>query len=195
MKIKISNKELIEELVGKKREFPKYATQLINLASRTAQATRPRVVGQMTELIKECPEKTYEGWKKWYLAGHPDTIKNAIDKVSDMINKLKEALMKIDRKMIKSWVENLVLEQTYIGLRFQEAILKKIAQLKGASYRMALESEEHKGIDGMVGNTSYSVKPETYKTQKHLIEDIKADNMVFYKKTKSGVEFEIEPKD
>lgn len=61
MKIKISNKELIEELVGKKREFPKYATQLINLASRTAQATRPRVVGQMTELIKECPEKTYEG--------------------------------------------------------------------------------------------------------------------------------------
>lgn len=193
MKIKISNKELVKELIGTEREFPKYVTQLINIANRTSQATRPRVVGKMTELIKECPEKTYEGWKKWYLAGHPDAIKNAIKKVSDMVEKLKEAIINVDRNMIKSWVENLVLEQTYIGLRVQEAILKKISQLKSSDYRMALASEESEGIDGMVGNVSYSIKPETYKaTQGHLIEDIKADKIVIYKKTKSGIEFEIE---
>ncbi len=33
--------------------FPKYTTQLINLISNTAQATRSSVVGQMTDLIPE----------------------------------------------------------------------------------------------------------------------------------------------
>lgn len=64
-KIKIKNEELIRELVGEVKFFPKYTTQLINLANQNAQGTRPRVVGQLTELIKECPAKSYEGWKKW----------------------------------------------------------------------------------------------------------------------------------
>ena len=61
--IKIKNEELIQELIGETKDFPKYATQLINLANQNAQGTRPRVVGQLSELINECPEKTYQGWK------------------------------------------------------------------------------------------------------------------------------------
>lgn len=33
--------------------FPKYTTQLINWANQNAQGTRPRVVGQMSELFPE----------------------------------------------------------------------------------------------------------------------------------------------
>lgn len=43
------------------KEFPRYTTQILNLANQDAQGTRPRVVGQLSELIKECPDKTYEG--------------------------------------------------------------------------------------------------------------------------------------
>ena len=49
--IKIKNKDLIRELIGETKDFPKYTSQIINLANQNAQGTRPRVVGQLTELI------------------------------------------------------------------------------------------------------------------------------------------------
>ena len=61
--IKIKNSELIEEISGEAKQFPKYTTQIINLANQNSQGTRPKVVGQLSELIKECPGKTYLNWK------------------------------------------------------------------------------------------------------------------------------------
>lgn len=45
-KIKIKNEELIRDLIGEIKDFPRYTTQLMNLANQNAQGTRPRVVGQ-----------------------------------------------------------------------------------------------------------------------------------------------------
>lgn len=42
--IRIKNEELIRDLVGSRKEFPRYTTQLMNLANQNAQGTRPRVV-------------------------------------------------------------------------------------------------------------------------------------------------------
>ena len=167
---KNKNEELIQELIGEIKEFPRYTTQILNLANQNSQGTRPRVVGQLSELIKECPEKNYEGWKNWYLTKYPETIKNASEKINEMVNNLKEAIQKIDKKMVKRWVEDLVLEKTFIGLRFQEAILKKIANIKKEKYRLSNLQEELKGIDGFIGNTPVSIKPATYKTKNSLIE-------------------------
>src|SRR3989344_2574315 len=127
--IRIKNEELIRELVGEVKNFPRYTTQLINLANQNAQGTRPRVVGQLSELIKECPEKTYDGWRRWYLSKHPEAVKNATGKIDAMVKKLKIAIQSIDKAMITRWVEDLVLEKTFVGLRFQEAILKKVAAM------------------------------------------------------------------
>ena len=140
--IKIKNEELVKELIGEVKDFPLYTTQLINLANQNAQGTRPRVVGQLTELIQECPEKTYEGWKKWYLSKYPNAIENATGRINEMMNNLKNAIKSIDKSMIKKWAEDLVLEKTFIGLRFQEAILKKVASLKNTNYRLAEPKEE-----------------------------------------------------
>jgi len=185
--IKIKNEELIKELIGKTNNFPKYATQLINLANQNARGTRPRVVGQLSELIQECPDKTYEGWRKWYLEQHPDAIKNATEKINEMMINLKDVMQRIDRTMIKKWVEDLVLEKTFIGLRFQEAILKKIALLANTDWRLATSKEESNGIDGFIGNTPVSIKPITYKTKDGLREEIKT-KIIFYTKTKTGLE-------
>jgi hypothetical protein len=186
MIIKIKNEELIQELIGETKEFPRYTTQILNLANQNSQGTRPKVVGQLSELIKECPEKTYIGWKNWYLAKHPEAIENASEKIRKMVNNLREAIQKIDNTMIKKWAEDLVLEKTFIGLRFQEAILKKIAILKKENYRLSTPQEESKGIDGFIGNTSISVKPITYKTKNSLRENIDA-KIIYYDKTKSGL--------
>jgi hypothetical protein len=37
------------------------------LANQNAQGTRPKVVGQMSELIKEFPGKDVAEWEEWYI--------------------------------------------------------------------------------------------------------------------------------
>jgi len=65
MKVKVKNKEIREALNVETPEFPKYVTQIINLANQNSQATRPKNVGQMSELIKIFPGKEIEEWQKW----------------------------------------------------------------------------------------------------------------------------------
>ncbi|MEK6848736.1 MAG: MjaI family restriction endonuclease, partial [Nanoarchaeota archaeon] len=117
--IKISFKEMIKEISGEAKEFPKYTTQIINLANQNAQGTRPRVVGQLSELIVKCPHKEYHKWKEWYLQQQPKAIDDATKKIFSMVEELKKAINQIDEKMVKEWVGDLVIDKTFIGLKFQ----------------------------------------------------------------------------
>lgn len=184
---KIKNKELAEILVGSTPSFPKYASQIINLVNRNAQGTRPIVVGQLSDLIKECPYKDFSKWKEWYLKKQPNAINKATDKIFEKLLEMKAAINTIDKKLIRAWVEDLVLNKTFTGLRFQEAILKKIAELEKKNYRLANVKEESKGIDGFMGNTPVSIKPVSYKTKPELLESIQA-RIVFYEKKKDGIQ-------
>ena len=188
--IKISFKELIKEISGEAKEFPKYTTQIINLANQNAQGTRPRVVGQLSELIVKCPHKEYAKWKEWYLRQQPKAIDDATKKIFSMVEELKKAINQIDEKMVKEWVEDLVIDKTFIGLKFQEGILKRIAKLKKMPYRLANPHEESKGIDGFIGNIPISIKPITYKTKNMLNERIEV-KIIYYEKKKDGIVIDI----
>lgn len=190
MKIKLTNEQIRKSLGIGSPSFPKYVSQIINLANQNAQGTRPKVVGQMTELIKEFPGRTLEEWKGWYIKKHPEAIGNAKNKIVDMVDGLKQAVNKIDERMINDWVEDLVIVKTFIGLKLQAAILKKGAELKGSDYRLSDIREESKGIDGYIGTVPVSVKPETYKAKKALKEEISA-KFIYYKKIKSGFEIDF----
>ncbi|WP_457641122.1 MjaI family restriction endonuclease [Persephonella sp.] len=82
MEFKIKLDEIRKLMEIETPEFPKYATQIINLANQNAQATRPRVVGQMSELIKEFTGKTLQEWEEWYIKKHPEAIDTATHKNS-----------------------------------------------------------------------------------------------------------------
>lgn len=183
---KIKNSELIKEISGEAKKFPKYTTQIINLANQNSQGTRPKVVGQLSELIQECPHKEYSKWKEWYLQKQPKAINDATDKVFAMVEELKKAINQINKEMIKEWVKDLVIDKTFIGLKFQEAILKKIAKIKKTSYRLSNPQEESKGIDGFIGNIPVSIKPISYKTKDMLNEKIEV-KFIFYDKKKDGI--------
>ena len=60
--LKISNNEISELANATQYEFPKYATQVINLVNSNAGGTRPKVVGQMSELIKEFDGRSIDEW-------------------------------------------------------------------------------------------------------------------------------------
>ena len=188
--IKLTNNEIKELLGAESFEFPKYATQILNLANQNAQGTRPAVVGQMSELIQEFSGKSVEEWEKWYVAKHPDAIKKATQKVLEMIDNFRKVIDQIDEKMIRDWVRDLVVIKTFIGLRFQEAILGKAALLLKKTYRLASPADESKGIDGYIGDLPISIKPATYKAKKNLQETIAA-KIIYYEKVKDGINVDI----
>ncbi|MDM7274038.1 MjaI family restriction endonuclease [Sulfurihydrogenibium azorense] len=94
MEFKIENEEIRELMNIQGAEFPKYATQIINLASQNAQATRPKVVGKMSELIKEFTGKTLEDWEIFYTKKYPQGIEDATQKILEMIKNFKNVIMK-----------------------------------------------------------------------------------------------------
>lgn len=194
MKFKLKNEEIQEYLEAPISEFPKYTTQIMNLANQNAQGTRPKVVGQMSELIQQFPGRTYKEWVHWYLEKNPNAIDQATNRITSMLEKLQTAIPIIDRDLVKSWVEDLVLVKTFVGLRFQEAILKRLAELKGCDYRLAETYEESQGIDGFVGDRPYSIKPSTFKSKPNLADAIYV-TIVYYEKKGDGITIEIPDED
>jgi len=187
---KISSAE-IKSLIGiESFEFPKYSTQILNLANSNAQGTRPAVVGQMSELIQEFSGKSIKEWEKWYLERHPDAIEKATEKITEMVENFKVVISQIDKEMISNWVKDLVIIKTFMGLKFQEAILSKVANIFNTTYRLSPPEDESKGIDGYIGDLPISIKPVTYKLKKSLNEKINI-KFIYYEKVKDGLKIDL----
>lgn len=123
--------------------FPKYTSQLINWANQNAQGTRPKVVGQMSELFPEFlesdEEKTIEGWRKWYTERYPDAFQNATDKIWEQVVNLKNAIPLIDKEMVEHWVEDLVVYKTLmVTLAILRIRLKRIHTKPWDAYQRLL---------------------------------------------------------
>jgi hypothetical protein len=189
--MKIKNEEIIHDIVGGIENFPKYTTQLINLANQNSGGTRPKVVGQMTELIQEFPGRLFPEWVEWYQQRKPEAVENATEKILNMLQNLRSAMALIDEDMVRKWVRDLVLTKTYTGLRFQESILKRISQRKGVAYRFSTPEEEAKGIDGFIGDIPVSIKPTTFKYKNALPERIEC-KMIYYEKGKNYITVEYD---
>lgn len=191
IKFKIKNSEIQEIIKGEIIYFPKYSTQLMNLANQNSQGTRPKVVGQLSDLIQEFQGNSIEEWEEWYKEKMPNALNDAVDKIYPMVESLKEAINKIGRELVEKWVEDLVITKNFLGLKFQEAILKKIAEKKNLEYRLATPEEESQGIDGIIGDIKVSIKPITYKTKNNLSEIINVP-IIFYDKKKDGINVEYD---
>lgn len=191
MKKKISVKA-IEDAVGAPQfEFPKYTTQVINLVNGNAGGTRPKVVGQMSELIQEFPGQTIQEWITWYNEQQPDAVDKATDRIYEMYQAMQQAFTQIDKPLIRKWVEDLVYTKTFCGLKFQEAILKHVADELHADYRLATIEEEAQNVDGFINGKPVQIKSSTY-TLKNTGEVIEVP-IIFYEKKKDGIVIEYDP--
>lgn len=190
--IKLTEEEREELVTDIDPEFPKYTTQILNTANQNAQGTRPKTVGQLSEIIEEYkaqyPDGDFEDWKRFYYEAYDgdERIDEATEKVWDMVQKMREAAKEIDEEMVQRWVKDLVLYKTYTGLgRNEEAIFKKLSKEYGLEYTRSTAEEESQGIDGYLGDQPVSIKPITYKTKGRLQEDISAP-IVYYEEYKSN---------
>ena len=175
--------------------FEKYVPSILNHINRIAEATRPKVVGKMTELIEafraESNDKGLGAWERRYNKNHPNAIDNAVEKMKAKLLEVKSVLETIDEDTIRKWVQELVVHKTYAGLVVQRAILQKLGECTGMSIRNATSKEESQGIDGYIGSKSVSIKPSTYRDQAPT-ELIAAHIMIYYDKDPKGLFFEFE---
>ena len=191
MKVKITSADLLNLFDREAESFPKYATQIINLANQNAQGTRPKIVGQQTDLIQQFPGDTLLEWEEWYTEQYPNAIEEATSRIYMMVEQLRNTMQQIDRPMVERWVRDLILVKTFIGLRFQAAILRKVSDIKGVFYTLATTEEEARGIDGYIGDIPVSVKPDTYKAMAQLPEQISV-RFIYYTKLKDGITIEFD---
>lgn len=192
-KMNIKNKELYDQSSLREEGFPKYSTQIINIANQNSRGTRPENVGKLSELFKEDKFDTLEVWKEWYLANYPDNVGVATSKIKKMIANMRKVLKQIDDDMITKWVEDLIFRKTFNGLIIQESILKFLAKKYEMEYTPATKDDESQHIDGYLGKIPISVKPHTWKDMKNLPFDLNELLVVFYKKNKASVKIEYEP--
>ena len=193
-KFKISNDEVANLSNAPHYEFPKHVSQFINLANSNAGGTRPKVVGQMSELVKEFDGKSIDEWIAWYTERYPNAINDATEKVWTMYETMKGAFNTITKDMVENWVKDLVYGKTYCGIRFQTAIISAIANQLNKDWREANPDEEAKGIDGFIGGKPLQIKASTYKLEAHLSEVIDVP-IVYYDKKKDGISIEYNPID
>lgn len=187
-KIKIKTEEVHSLMGATTTEFPKYTTQLLNLANQNSGATRPSNIGQLSDLIQTFSGESVQEWEEYYKTGHPKAIKQASKKIWEMVKKLKIAMRLVDKTMIEQWLEDLIYVKSFCGLNFQEAILAKISSSRDESYRLATPEEEAKQIDGYIGDIPVSIKPKSYKLDRSP-QKIEVP-IVYYDKKKDGISIE-----
>ena len=186
MRLTISNKQVKDHLEIPDFRFPVYVKQLINLANVISKGTRPRYVGQMTELIKQFQGNKYREWCSFYEERHPNAILYATTRIMETIEKMKKILNTIDENMVRRWVEDLIKNKTFAGLKFQEVILKELSEIYGEDYRLANPVEEAEGIDGYVGEQAYQIKSKFSKMSHYPKATTEGVHNIFYRKTPGG---------
>ena len=165
---KVTRKQLQKVADYKPKPFPKYSASIINLLNRWARGTAPQVVGQMSDLAQECPHKDYNKWKKWYLEKYPKAIDNATKLIMSKLKDVAETFEKIDEDIVRIWVEDLVIDKSFWGLKIQEAIILRLAEMTKKKCRLANKQEESGGIDGFVGDLPIQIKPSSYKSASNV---------------------------
>ena len=167
-----------------------YIGSVINLGNSFSQSTRPKNVGQLSELIQifrdsDC-EHTIDGWEQFYDEKiGKSKIVDASEKIWEYVQRIKENLNSLTEEDIYLWTKDLIIDKTFSGLQLQLDILELICE--NGDYRLANSEEEAKGIDGFVNGEPVSIKPNTYKKTIQFGKESIPYRIIYYKKTKHGL--------
>ncbi len=173
--------EIIKITKNKKKELihktktPKYLGSIINVINEFSQATRPKVVGQLTEYFKEFKKNNPTGslneWKLFYLKKEPNGFKNANKKILEMYNIIKKKIAnELNMDVVKNWQEQLIIEKTFIGLSCEYLIGKYLSERFNREFIRSNPSDESKNIDFYLDNIAIQIKPISNKIRQHIVQ-------------------------
>jgi len=178
--------------------FPKYTTYLINQAAQTAQATRPNVVGQLSEeypkYVLECYKNGFPpslvGWKSYHKKKYPNALDDAFKRTDAMIKNFKEAMNSINEELLTEWIMDLLYDKTFYGFNLEATIKLYFASL-GLQVRDSTPEDESKNIDLYLDNKPYQIKPKSLEHKQAIKSFIQIPIITYYEELNSIIiEFE-----
>jgi hypothetical protein len=159
--IKLTAKHYKPVFQTNRREWPKYSTQILNIASQNCKATSTRNIGSIKELWLEMRQSgirgTLKNWTNFYNSKKGETIlDDAGKKLYQMI--LKMGVINIDEEMCIDYVKETVYNKTHMGLAGEEMAVEVVADYFKLDYRFSNAEEEKEGIDAWIGDVPVQVK-------------------------------------
>lgn len=162
---RISGKNILKK---QKIKYPRYWYGFINKAADMCGATRSNKIGKLHVLYGQRKYRSLNEWIKYHKKRYPNAIKNTVNAIYAVLDEIgldKKNKQKY-KKYIRKFAENLIFNQTYAGLKIQEAILIKISQLTKENYRWTGAKEDSSGVDGFIGRIPVSIKPKSCQGKK-----------------------------
>lgn len=169
--IKLTAKHYRGVVSRSRRSWPKYATQLMNLAGQNSKATSPKNVGSVKEawlaMRSQNIRGTLQNWTDFYNTNYgEDKLITAGKKIHTMLNNM--GIQWIDEDMCIDYVKEVVYNKTHMGLGGEEMAIEVAASYFNQPYRFSTPEEESQGIDGWIGDKPVQVKPSDSVRKAHV---------------------------
>ena len=172
-----------------RRDWPKYATQFLNLAGQNSKCFSAKLVGSMKELWLEFSDTgvpdTLENWETFYVnRWGTDGLDSATEKLYEMIQKM--GIPWIDETMCADYVREVIYNKTHFGMGGESTAIAVAAEYFDLPYRFSNAEEESQGIDGWIGEHPVQVKPADSYKKNHVFNgaDTEETLVITYEKKK-----------
>ena len=183
--IKLTAKNYNNSIAPHRREWPKYSTQLLNIATQNCQALRAKFVGSMKETWLEMKKQNLAGtldtWTDYYNSTHgTDGLVEASKKTFVMIKAM--GITRIEEAMCLDYIKEVVYNKTHMGMGGEETAVQVVADYYKLPYRWSTAEEESRGIDAWIDDKPVQVKPEgsAFKGHVHNHADTTTELLITY---------------
>lgn len=161
--LKLTARNYLNVCTPSRRQWPKYSTQLLNIAAQNSQALRSKFVGSMKEnwldMKKSGIPGTLDNWIRYYNEKNGENgIIDASKKTYNMVKMMK--IGGIDEDMCLDYIKEVIYNKTHMGMGGEEMAVEVVATHFGLNHRFGTPEEESEGIDAWIGDCPVQVKPE-----------------------------------
>jgi hypothetical protein len=170
--IKLTAKHYSGAIHRQRRVWPKYVTQLLNVAAQNAKAFDKKIVGSTKDTWLEMRGQnirgTFENWVSFYDSKpFSQNLSKQAAKLYEMTQKMQLGGMTLE--MCDDYIKEVVYNKSHMGMAGEEMALQSVADYYKLPLRFSTAEEESQGIDGWIGDKPAQVKPEgsAYKGHVH----------------------------
>lgn len=181
--LKLTAKHYTTVVVRHRRTWPKYSTQILNMANQNAKSTSVKTVGSMKEMWMDMRKQgirgTLDNWTTYYNSVRGEaTLITAGKTLYTMVVKMNLQNI-ITEDMCIDYVKEMVYNKTHMGMAGEEMAIEVVANYLKRSYRFSTKEEEARGIDGWIENIPVQVKPNDSPKIPHIPNGVDTQKVLF----------------
>jgi hypothetical protein len=170
--LKLTAKHYKNVIARQRQSWPRYATQLMNLAAQNVQAFRPAHLGELVKAFQDMRGSgipgTLQNWEQYYNTHYGvERLVVAGRKIHTMLQKM--GIQWITEDMCVDYTKEAVYNKTHMGCAGQEMAVEVVASYYKLPIRWPTPQEDSAmGIDAWIGGVPVQVKPHDSVFKSHV---------------------------